>query len=54
VQADLAPMARIGLRSALVAEAAAAGVPVARLAPDSTVAIAYAELVELLTSAATR
>jgi hypothetical protein len=41
-------MARIRLRSALVSEAAAAGIPVARLAPDSTVAIAYSELVDLL------
>jgi hypothetical protein len=43
-------MGRIRLRSALVAEAAAAGVPVARLAPDSSVTIAYSELIELLAS----
>jgi hypothetical protein len=54
VQADLAPMARIRQRSALVSEAAAAGIPVARLAPDSTVAIAYSELVDLLASAVPR
>ena len=54
VQAGLAPMARIRQRSALVSEAAAAGIPVARLAPDSTVAIAYSELVDLLASAVAR
>jgi chromosome partitioning protein len=54
VQADLAPMARIRQRSALVSEAAAAGIPVARLAPDSTVAIAYSELVDLLTTGVPR
>ena len=51
VEAGLAPMARIRQRSALVSEAAAACIPVARLAPDSTVAIAYSELVDLLASA---
>jgi len=40
-------MARIRLRSALVSEAAAACIPVATLALDSTVAIAYSELVDL-------
>jgi len=54
VQADLGPMARIRQRSALVSEAAAAGIPVAKLAPDSTVAIAYSELVDLLASAVAR
>jgi len=47
-------MARIRLRSALVSEAAAAGIPVARLAPDSAVAIAYSGLVDLLTAAMAR
>jgi hypothetical protein len=50
----LAPGGRIRLRSALVAEAAAVGVPVASLAPDSCVALAYGELVELLSGAAAR
>ncbi len=50
VEAGLAPAARIRLRSALISEAAAAAIPVARLAPDSTVAIAYSQLVELLAS----
>jgi hypothetical protein len=45
---------RIRLRSALVAEAAAARVPVASLAPDSCVALAYDKVVELLTGAAAR
>lgn len=54
VGAGLAPMARIRLRSALVSEAAAAGIPVARLAPDSAVAIAYSGLVDLLTAAMAR
>jgi len=54
VEAGLAPAARIRLRAALVSEAAAAGIPVARLAPDSTVAIAYSELVDLLASAVAR
>jgi cellulose biosynthesis protein BcsQ len=49
-EAGLPPMARIRPRSTLVSAAAAAGIPVARLAPDSTVAIAYSELVELLAS----
>jgi chromosome partitioning protein len=51
VEGGLAPAARIRLRSALVSEAAAVGTPVARLAPDSTVAIAYSKLVDLLASA---
>ncbi len=42
-EAGLAPAGRIRLRSALVAEAAAARVPVASLAPDSCVALAYGE-----------
>jgi chromosome partitioning protein len=54
VEAGLAPSARIRLRSALVSEAAAAGIPLARLAPDSPVAIAYSELVDLLASAVAR
>lgn len=54
VEASLAPMARIRLRSALVSEAAAAGIPIARLAPDSAVAIAYSGLVDLLTAAMAR
>ena len=53
-EAGLAPAGRIRLRSALVAEAAAARVPVASLAPDSCVALAYGEVVELLSGAATR
>lgn len=48
VEAGLAPAARIRLRSALVAEAAAARIPVACLAPDSSVALAYGDVVELL------
>jgi chromosome partitioning protein len=54
VQAGLPPAARIRLRSALVSEAAAAGIPVARLAPDSAVTIAYSQLVELLASPVAR
>ena len=53
-ESGLAPAARVRLRSALVSEAAAAGIPVARLAPDSAVAIAYSELVDLLASAVAR
>jgi chromosome partitioning protein len=48
VAAGLAPAARIRLRSALVAEAAAERIPVACLAPDSSVALAYSDVVELL------
>jgi chromosome partitioning protein len=47
----LAPAGRIRLRSALVAEAAAARVPVASLAPESCVALAYVKLTELLLGA---
>jgi chromosome partitioning protein len=47
-EAGLAPAARIRLRSALIAEAAAARMPVASLAPDSCVALAYGDVVELL------
>lgn len=47
-EAGLAPAARIRLRSALIAEAAAARMPVAALAPDSCVALAYGDVVELL------
>ena len=54
VEAGLAPAARIRLRSALVAEAAAARIPVACLAPDSSVAVAYDEVVELLARTVTR
>jgi chromosome partitioning protein len=54
MEAGLTPAARIRLRSALVSEAAAAGIPVARLAPDSTIALAYSELVDLLTAGAGR
>jgi chromosome partitioning protein len=53
-EARLAPIARIRLRSALVSEAATAGIPVARLAPDSTVAVAYSELVDHLSAAVAR
>jgi hypothetical protein len=54
-EAGLAPAGRrIRLRSALVAEAAAARVPVATLAPDSCVALAYDDVVELLSGAAAR
>ena len=51
-EAGLGPANR--LRSALVSEAASAGIPVARLAPDSAVAIAYSGLVELLASPVAR
>jgi chromosome partitioning protein len=44
----LIPAARIQLRSALVSQAAAAQRPVACLAPDSCVTIAYRELVDVL------
>jgi chromosome partitioning protein len=44
----LAPAARIQLRSALISQAAAAQLPVACLAPDSCVTIAYRELVDVL------
>ena len=54
VEAGLAPAARIRLRSALVAEAAAARIPVACLAPDSSVAVAYDEVVELLARTVTQ
>ena len=47
-EAGLPAAGRIRLRSALVAEAAAARIPVARMAPDSSVAIAYGEVVSLL------
>ena len=53
-EAGLAPVARIRLRSALVAAAAAARVPVATLAPDSCVALAYGDVVELLARRAAR
>ncbi len=48
IEAGLAPAGRIRLRSALIAEAAAARIPVACLAPDSSVALAYGDVVELL------
>jgi len=47
-EAGLTPAGRIRLRSALVAEAAAARIPVACLAPDSSVSLAYRDVVELL------
>ncbi len=47
-EAGLTPAGRIRLRSALVAEAAAARIPVACLGPDSSVALAYRDVVELL------
>ena len=53
-EAGLAPAGRIRLRSTLVAEAAAARVPVASLAPDSCVALAYSDVVERLSGAAAR
>ena len=53
-EAGLPPVARIRLRSALVAEAAAARVPVATLAPDSCVALAYGDVVELLAGTTAR
>jgi hypothetical protein len=53
-EAGLAPAGRIRLRSALIAEAAAARVPVASLAPDSCIALAYGEIVELLSGAPAR
>jgi len=52
--AGLPPVARIRLRSVLVAEAAAARVPVATLAPDSCIALAYDDVVELLAGRAAR
>jgi chromosome partitioning protein len=53
--AGLVPAGRIGLRSALIAEAAAAQVPVARMAPDSSVALEYDKLLNhLLAGAVTR
>ena len=52
--AGITPAGRIRLRSALVAEAAAARVPVASLAPDSCVALAYGDVVELLSGATAR
>jgi len=51
-EAGLTPAARIRLRSALVAEAAAARIPVACLAPDSSVALAYRDVVEFLAETA--
>ncbi len=53
-EAGLPPVARIRLRLALIAEAAAARVPVATLAPDSCVALAYGDVVELLAGTAAR
>ena len=47
-EAGLPAAGRIRLRSALVAEAGGARVPVARMAPDSSVAIAYGEVIALL------
>lgn len=52
--AGLPVMARIRLRSALVSEAAAARTPVATIAPDSTVALGYRELLDRLTGAWSR
>jgi chromosome partitioning protein len=52
--AGLAPVGRIRQRSALVAQAALAQIPAARLAPDSSVALDYAQLVDLLTGTAVR
>jgi chromosome partitioning protein len=48
VAADLAPSARIRLRSAAVTHAAAARIPLAVSAPDSPVALGYEHLVEQL------
>ena len=53
-EAGMTPVGRIRLRSALVAQAAAARVPVAQLEPDSCVALAYAQVVELLSAGVTR
>jgi hypothetical protein len=44
----LAPAARIRLRSASLAHAAAARVPLALAAPDSSIALTYQRLVEQL------
>jgi chromosome partitioning protein len=52
--AGLVPVGRIRLRSALVAEAAAARVPVASLAPDSCIALAYHALLAQLEVVSTR
>ena len=53
-EAGLAPAGRIRLRSALIAEAAAARMPIASLAPDSCIALGYGEIVELLSGAPAR
>jgi chromosome partitioning protein len=53
-EAGLPPAGHIRLRSALVAEAAAARVPVATMAPDSSVALGYRDLLESLAEARTR
>jgi chromosome partitioning protein len=50
----LEPVGRIPLRSALISRAAARRVPVALSAPDSTPALAYASLVELLVEVSAR
>ena len=50
----LAPVARIRLRSAAVAHAAATRVPLALGAPDSSVALAYRRLVEQLAQVGVR
>jgi cellulose biosynthesis protein BcsQ len=50
----LEPVARVSCRSALVARAAAAGVPMAVSDPDSSVAIAYAQLAERLLAVSVR
>jgi chromosome partitioning protein len=50
----LAPLGRIPARSALIARAAARRVPVALSAPDSSPAVAYALLTELLVEVSAR
>jgi chromosome partitioning protein len=52
--AGLAPEARIRLRSAGIAQAAAARVPVASSAPDSSVAVAYDRVAERLAGTGVR
>jgi chromosome partitioning protein len=54
IEANLAPFARIRSRSAAVASAAAARVPLAVSAPDSSAALAYLRLVERLEGVSAR
>lgn len=54
VASGLAPVARIRLRSAAVARAAATRVPLSLSAPDSSAAVAYLQLVEKLEGVSVR